>query len=173
MVAMKRKTRKKNKPAQVLHDIRRSVSEILNKPFSEHTDHQVFKPDQKILALWAAECAEHVLPFFEQRYPDDNRPRKAVEACRRWVATGEFRMADIRKASLDAHAAARDAKEQDAKAAAHAAGQAVAAAHVPTHALGSALYGIRAAAARSGNADEGLIRERDWQVQRLRCLAGI
>ena len=172
-MVMKRKTRKKIKPALVLYDIRRSVSEILNKPFSEKTHHRVFKPDQKILALWAADCAEHVLPWFEEKHPDDYRPRKAIEACRQWVATGVFRMADIRKASLDAHAAARDAKEEDARAAAHAAGQAVATAHVPTHALGSALYGIRAAAARSGDADDGLIRERDWQLERLRCLAGV
>ena len=170
---MEREMQKKIKPAAVLHDIRKSVSDILNKPFSEKTDHQVFKPDQKILALWAADCAEHVLPCFEERYPDDDRPRKAIEACRRWAATGVFRMADIRKASLDAHSAAREAKEDDATAAAHAAGQAVATAHVPTHALGSALYGIRAAAARCGNADDGLIRERDWQLQRLRCLAGV
>jgi Imm-5 like putative immunity protein len=163
----------KIKPAPVLHDIRRSVSEILNRPFSERIDHHVFKPDQKILALWAAECAEHVLPCFEEKHPGDDRPRNAIGACREWVATGVFKMADIRKASLDAHAAARDAKEEDAKAAAHAAGQAVATAHVPTHALGSALYGIRAAAARSGNADDGLIRERDWQLERLRCLAGV
>ena len=160
----------KIKPTLVLREIRRSVSAILDKPFSEHIDHQVFKSDQKILALWAADCAEHVLPFFEERYPKDDRPRKAIEACRRWAATGVFRMADIRKASLDAHAAAREAREEDARAAAHAAGQAVATAHVPTHALGSALYGIRAVAARSGNADDGLIRERDWQLQRLRCL---
>lgn len=162
----------KIKPAAVLRDIRKSVSDILDKPFSEHIDHQVFKPDQEILALWAAECAEHVLPFFEEKYPQDDRPRKAIGACRKWVADGVFKMADIRKASLDAHSAARDATEEDARAAAHAAGQAVATAHVPTHALGSALYGIRAAAARSGNADDGLIRERDWQLQRLRCLAG-
>ena len=162
---------KKIKPAAVLHDIRKSVSDILNKPFSEKTDHQVFKPDQKILALWAADCAEHVLPCFEERYPDDDRPRKAIEACRRWAATGVFRMADIRKASLDAHAAAREVKEEDAIAAAHAAGQAVATSHVPTHAFGSSLYGIRAAAAHSGNTADGLIRERDWQIKRLRRLA--
>ena len=172
-MVMKRKNQEKIKPALVLHDIRRSVSEILNKPFSEKTDHRVFKPDQKILALWAADCAEHVLPCFEEKHHGDDRPRKAIEACRQWVATGVFRMADIRKASLDAHAAAREAKEEDARAAAHAAGQAVATAHVPTHALGSALYGIRAAAAHSGNADDGLIRERDWQLERLRCLAGV
>jgi hypothetical protein len=166
MVA-KRKIQK-IQPTLVLHDIRRSVSDILDKPFSEHIDHQVFKSDQKILALWAADCAEHVLPCFEDKYPDDNRPRKAIEACRRWAATGVFKMADIRKASLDAHAAAREAKEDDAIAAAHAAGQAVATAHVPTHALGSSLYGIRAAAAHSGNVADGLIRERNWQMKRLR-----
>jgi hypothetical protein len=171
-MVMKRNTPNKIKPTLVLHDLRRSVSEILNKPFSEKIDHQIFRPDQKILALWAADCAEHVLPFFEEKYPGDDRPRRAIEACRQWVMTGVFRMADIRRASLDAHAAARDANEADARAAAHAAGQAVATAHVPTHALGCALYGIRAAATRSGDSDDGLIRERDWQLERLRSLAG-
>jgi hypothetical protein len=166
-----KRTIRKIQPARVLHEIRKSVSDILDIPFSEHIDHHIFKSDQKILALWAADCAEHVLPCFEEKYPGDDRPRKAIEACRRWAATGVFKMADIRRASLDAHAAAREAKEDDAIAAARAAGQAVATAHAPTHALGSALYGIRAAAARSGNADDGLIRERDWQLERLRCLA--
>jgi len=169
---MKRKTPKKIRPALVLRDIRRAVSEILDIPFLEQIDHRAFRPDQKVLALWAAECAEHVLPFFEEKHPGDDRPQKAIEACRQWAADGVFKMAAIRKASLDAHAAARDAEEEDARAAAHAAGQAVATAHVPTHALASALYGIRAAAARSGDTDDGLIRERDWQLQRLRCLAG-
>jgi hypothetical protein len=163
----------KIKPAAVLRDLRKSVSEILNKPFSEHIDHQVFKPDQKILALWAADCAEHVLPWFEEKHPGDDRPRKAIEACRKWVATGVFRMADIRKASLDAHAAAREAEEEDSRAAAHAAGQAVATAHVPTHALGCALYGIRAAAAHTRNEADGPDKERDWQLQCLRCLAKV
>lgn len=172
MIAMNRKTRNKIKPILVLRDIRKVVSEILNTPFTEKINHQVFKPDQKILALWAADCAEHVLPCFEEKHPGDDRPRKAIEACREWAATGVFVMADIRRASLDAHAAAREAEEEDARAAAHAAGQAVATAHVPTHALGSALYGIRAAAAHSGDADDGLIRERNWQFQRLRCMAG-
>lgn len=162
-----RELKNKIKPTAVLYEVRKSVTEILNKSFSEHLDHKIFKPDQKILALWAADCAEHVLPYFEDRYPDDDRPRKATEAGRKWATTGMFSMAVIRKASLDAHAAAKIAKEDDAKYAAHAAGQAVAAAHVPTHALGSSLYGIRAAAAHSGNVDDGLIKERGWQLQRL------
>ncbi len=131
--------------------------------------HQAFKSDQKKLALWAADCAEHVLPFFEEKYPNDDRPRKAIDACRTWAATGVFKMAVIRKASLDSHAAAREAEKDSAACyAARAAGQAVATAHVPTHCMGAAVYAIKAAAAHSGNPEDGLIKERDWQLQRLR-----
>ena len=158
----------KMKSTAVLYDVRKSVSEILNRPFTERIDHQILKPDKKILAFWAADCAEHVLPYFEDKYPDDDRPRKAIEVLREWIRTGVFSMAVIRVASLSAHAAAKGKKEADAVFAAHAAGQAVATAHVPTHALGSSIYGIRAAAAYSGNVDDGLVRERDWQLRRLR-----
>ncbi len=161
----------KIKPNVLLYEVRKSVSEILNKPFTECIDHQIFRPDQKILALWAADCAEHVLPYFEDKYPIDGRPRRAIEECRKWVATGVFKMSVMRKASLDAHAAAKIAKEADAKYAAHAAGQAVAAAHVVTHSLGAALYGIRAVAAHTGNVDDGLVTERNWQLDLLRKYA--
>jgi hypothetical protein len=39
-----------------------------------------------VLVFWAADCAEHVLPVFETKYPEDDRPRKAIEAARAWVA---------------------------------------------------------------------------------------
>ncbi len=161
----------KIKPIALLYEVRKSVSEILDKPFSESIDHQVFRPDQKILALWAADCAEHVLPYFEDKYPDDDRPRKAIEECRIWAATRIFKMSVIRKASLDAHAAAKIAKEDDAKYAAHAAGQAVGTAHVVTHSFGASLYGIRAVAAHTGNLDNGLVSERNWQLDLLRKYA--
>ena len=150
------------------YNVRKAVSDILGKPFTERMDHQIFKPDQKILAVWAIDCAEHVLPYFEEKYPNDDRPRKAIEVLREWVNSGEFSMKAIRGASLSAHAAAKGKKEADAIFAAHAAGQAVATAHVPTHAVGSSLYGIRAAAAHSGNVNDGLVKERDWQLERLR-----
>ena len=96
--------------------------------------------DQKTLAVWAIDCAERVLPYFEQQFPDDQRPRHAIETLQAWLATGIFRMAVIRKASLDAHAAARDVgADTPARSAARAAGQAVATAHVPRHAYGSAV----------------------------------
>ncbi len=159
----------KIRPIKLLYDVRKSVSEILDKPFTERIDHQIFKPDQKLLAIWAAECAERVLPYFEEKYPDDDRPRKAIEVLREWIATGVFNMAVIRKASLGAHAAAKGKQEADAIFAAHATGQAVGTAHVVTHALGASLYGIRAVAAHSGSVDEAL-KERDRQLERLRQL---
>ena len=35
-----------------------------------------------------------------------------------------------------------------------------------THALGASVYGIRAAAAHSGNISDGL-KERDWQLETI------
>jgi len=118
--------------------------------------------DQRALALWAADCAEHVLSYFEQKHPDDERPRMAIAACRTWVRTGVFRMAEVRRQSLGAHAAARNAEKNSAACfAARAAGQAVATAHVPNHAIGAAWYGVKAAEARRA------CGEREWQYRRL------
>lgn len=127
------------------------------------------KEDQRLLAAWAADCADRALPFFERAYPDDERPRKAIEVCRIWIRTGVFKMAEIRGASLGAHTAARMAGENDAACfAARAAGQAVATAHVPQHALGSASYALKAVAAVDPeNALDKIAEEREWQLQRL------
>jgi hypothetical protein len=38
------------------------------------------KRDHRSLVLWATDCAEHVLPSFEEKYPRDHRPRNAIEA---------------------------------------------------------------------------------------------
>ena len=121
------------------------------------------------MAAWAADCAERVLPLFEAAYPEDDRPRSAIETGRTWVRTGVFRMAEIRGASLAAHAAARDAEEGSAaQYAARAAGQAVATAHVPQHAYGAAYYALKAvAAANPANVAVNAALEREWQAERL------
>lgn len=130
----------------------------------------VEKTDKKTVAAWAIDCAERVLPYFEEKYPDDNRPRKAIEALQKWMQTGIFRMADIRKASLDAHAAAREVGDDSpARSAARAAGQAVATAHVPTHSVGAAIYALQAIhrASNFSDADTAVAKEQDWQYQHL------
>lgn len=127
------------------------------------------KQDQRSLATCAADCAERVLPYFEKAHPKDDRPRKAIEACRTWVRTEVFKMADVRGAPLAAHASAREAKEDNAACfAARAAGQAVATAHVPQHAFGAAYYALKAVAATDpANAEIKVAQERDWQSRRL------
>jgi Imm-5 like putative immunity protein len=130
----------------------------------------VRRTDQRTLAVWACDCAERVMPYFERRLPDDERPRMAIEAGREWARTGEFRMAAVRKASLGAHSAARQVKDDAAaRSAARAAGQAVATAHVPRHAIGAAVYAATAVrdAEKASDADAAVSRERDWQYRHL------
>ena len=99
----------------------------------------------KLFGYKAGVEAERVLRFFEKERPNDKRPRDAVEAIKAWAEDlRTLGMKEVRKLSLDAHAAARDVKSDDAKFAAHAAGQAVGTWHVPTHALGAFGYAGRA-----------------------------
>jgi hypothetical protein len=128
------------------------------------------KTDQKTLAVWAIDCAERVLPYFEENYPQDRRPRQAIETLQAWIETGVFKMKVIRGASLGSHAAAREVGEDSpARSAARAAGQCVATAHVPTHSIGSAIYAQQAIhrASSPAEADAAVAAEREWQYQRL------
>jgi hypothetical protein len=123
--------------------------------------------DQRSLALWAALCAEHVLPYFERERPADDRPRKAIEAARAWVR-GEMRCGAARAAAVAAHAAARACTHPPAIAAARATGHAAGTAHMPGHARGAAAYAITAAASASPDHMEDAIKlEQKWQIQQL------
>jgi hypothetical protein len=133
----------------------------------------VKKTGHKTLAVWAIDCVERVLPYFEEKYPEDLRPKQALETVQAWINTGIFKMAVIRSAALASHAAAREVGEDNAaRSAARAAGHAVATAHVPTHSLAASLYALQAVhrATRSTNAEAATARERDWQYKRLLVL---
>jgi hypothetical protein len=129
----------------------------------------VKKTDHKTLAVWAIDCVERVLPYFEEKYPEDHRPRNAIETLQTWINTGVFRMAVIRKASLASHAAREVGEDNAARSAARAAGQAMATAHVSTHSIGAAIYALQAIhrATSSSDADAAVAKERDWQYQHL------
>jgi hypothetical protein len=123
--------------------------------------------DHHLLALWAADCAAHVLPLFEAARPDDDRPRRAIALGRAWTR-GEVTMTQARTAAGHANAAARDLSGA-ARYAAYAAGQAAAVAHVAAHQLGAAAYAIRAAraAAPVGESEAAGRRECRWQREQL------
>jgi hypothetical protein len=123
--------------------------------------------DHRRLAMWAADCAEHVLPSFEEARPGDDRPRRAIDLGRAW-ARGEIPWAEARTAAGHANAAARDLRGA-ARHAAYAAGQAAAVGHVAAHELGAAAYAIRAAkaAAPHDKAEAAGRHECQWQRDRL------
>jgi hypothetical protein len=123
--------------------------------------------EHRLLAAWAADCAEHVLHHFEQARPKDDRPRRAIDLGRAW-ARGEIPWAEARTAAGHANAAARDLRGA-ARHAAYAAGQAAAVGHVAAHELGAAAYAIRAqrAAAPEGDGLEAGRLECRWQRARL------
>lgn len=121
----------------------------------------------RLLALWAAECADHALPLFEAARPRDPRPRRALERLRAWTR-GEVAMMEARGAAGEANDAARELRGAP-RYAAYAAGQAAAVAHVAAHYLGAAAYAIKAA--REGTPEPGREEaaraEREWQRARL------
>lgn len=123
--------------------------------------------DHQLLAIWAADCAQHVLHFFEEIQPNDERPQRAIDSARAW-ARGKITMTQSRTAAGHAMAAARVMRGA-AREAAFAAGQAAAVAHVAAHELGAAAYAIRAAraAAATGERDEAGRRECTWQRAQL------
>jgi hypothetical protein len=123
--------------------------------------------DHHLLAVWAADCAQHVLHLFEEVRPNDDRPRRAIELTRAWTR-GEIMMTQSRAAGGHAMAAARELSGA-ARHAAYAAGQAAVVAHVAAHELGAAAYAIKAvqAAAPKGESESAGRRECQWQREQL------
>jgi immunity protein 5 of polymorphic toxin system len=123
--------------------------------------------DHRLLAIWAADCAAHVLGLFHEVRPDDDRPRRAIELGRAW-ARGEVSMTAARTAAGHANGAARDLRGAP-RFAAYAAAQAANVAHVAAHELGAAAYAIKAvrATARSEDAVIAGSAECRWQREQL------
>ena len=99
---------------------------------------------RRICALFAADCAEQVLPLFESARPNDRRPRSAIEVARDPNASAGASEA----ASAAANAAAWDAWDAG-RAAARAAARAASAA---ARAVASAAERAERAAARAERA---------------------
>ena len=119
--------------------------------------------DRRVLAVWAADCAERTLPLFEAQSPGDTRPREAIDGARRF-ARGELRIGPARALAVAAHAAARAVGgDPAAVAAARAAGHAVATAHMAAHARGVA-YAAIAAGLASPDDPTAVETEARWQL---------
>ncbi|WNG42004.1 hypothetical protein F0U60_17875 [Archangium minus] len=128
--------------------------------------------DRRFVGLWAADCAERVLPLFEAQAPSDTRPREAIEGIRAFARGGK-RTAQLRSVAWTAYAAAREAGNPAATAAARAAGLAAATAylhalatpHQAKHVLGPAVYGARARELAAGDDPSVGDEELRWAIE--------
>jgi hypothetical protein len=103
---------------------------------------------QAKLRFAAADIAESVLDIYEAKYPNDNRPRLAIEAARNGSAD-DARAAYAARAAYDAAAAAAAAAAHDAAYAAHAAARAAHAAYAAYAAYDAVAAAAHDAAARA------------------------
>lgn len=119
--------------------------------------------DRRLVAAWAADCAERVLPLFETEAPDDARPRDAIARARAF-GRGELGAAGEIKRRFVAGRAASSARTPAGVAAARSAAQASGVAHMGAHALGAAAYAARAAALSAPGRPEARDEEVRWQL---------
>lgn len=122
--------------------------------------------DRRLVAAWAADCAERVLAVFEAERPDDDRPRAAIARTRAY-ARGELDTADEIRRRFEGGGAWKDVRSPAAAAAARAAGQAAAVSHMGAHALGAAAYAAKAAGLAAPDRPGAVDAEIDWQLQNM------
>jgi hypothetical protein len=127
---------------------------------AEHRGGPLRKEQHMQLITWACDCAEHVLHLFGE-IPDE-RLKNALVTARAW-AQGDASTGDAMKASVAAHAVARESSGPAAIAVARSVGQAVATAHTADHSPGAAWYALKAVK----NAGQSADSERRWQDEHL------
>ena len=131
---------------------RRFIAEHRGGPLKKEQHYQLMK--------WACDCAENVLHLFGEI--TDERLENALLIAKEW-AKGNASVGDAMKASVAAHAVARESTNPISIAVARSVGQAVATAHMADHSLGAAWYALKAVK----NAGKSIEAERRWQDEQL------
>ena len=101
--------------------------------------------ENRVRVLFAVLCAESVLHLFEEKYPNDDRPRNAIEAARNYIGTNEYDAANAANAANAADAAAYAAGAANATNAAYAAAYAAGAVNAANAANAAAYAAVNAA----------------------------
>ena len=103
----------------------------------------------RIMVLWAFDFAEESIQQFESKYPNERRPREALEAVQDWAA-GKIKMRPAQRKILDCHAVAKEITNKEDIAVCHSIGQACAVVHTAGHAIGYPIYDLTAIIYRHG-----------------------
>ena len=122
----------------------------------------------KVLTLWAFDLAAASIAALEKKYPDEKRPRNALEAARAW-AVGQIKMRQAQRKILDCHAFAKEIHVREDIATCHAIGQACSVVHTPKHAIGYPIYDLTAMVYRFGieNCSQPIIERKQVYIDKL------
>lgn len=118
-------------------------------PLIKELDSLVSKQSRRVLVLWALELSEESVVLLEEKYPDDSRPRRALEAAEQWAA-GDIKMPTAKREILNCHAMAKELANPEDIALCHAIGQGCSVVHTAGHALGYPIYELTALVRRYG-----------------------
>ncbi|MDD2217215.1 MAG: hypothetical protein PHX63_02135 [Eubacteriales bacterium] len=133
-----------------------------------------YSNEHKILALWAIDCLNRVLPLFEVKYPNETTLKTAIGTLQKWI-NDEIKMWDARKYTYTVLALAKTIEKEDkpysqiVRSTAHC----LATCHVPTHSEGTAMYVVSAIKLiNKGKSDVISLMEdeRKWQINHLKEL---
>lgn len=119
-------------------------------------------PDRRVVAAWAADCAQHVLALFEAAAPGDLRPQQLIARARAFAGGELDTAAEIRRRFVGGVGPGEVGPA--AAAAARAAGQAAAVCHMGAHALGAAAYAARAVGLADPDRPTAVEDEISWQL---------
>lgn len=127
---------------------------------AEHRGGPLKREQHFQLIEWACVCSEHVLHLFGEK--TDERLKRALQVAASWKQ-GNATVGDARKASVGAHAAARENSDPCSISVARSVGHAVATAHMADHSTGAADYALKAVK----NSGKSVDTERQWQDEQL------
>jgi hypothetical protein len=127
---------------------------------AEHRGGLLTKDQHRALIRWSCTCVEHVLYLVDAGM--QAKLKNLLLVASDWER-GNARTGDAMKASVTAHALARQSTQDVEIAVIRAAGHAIATAHMADHSLGGSLYSLKAVA-RAGQSP-GI--EKTWQNEQL------
>lgn len=125
--------------------------------------------EHRVMALWAFEFAAETVANLEEKYPDERRPREALEAVQAWAA-GKIKMRPAQQKILSCHTFAKEIACKEDIAMCHAVGQACAVVHTAGHAIGYPIYDLTSIIYRYGIEDASKIVEERKQTYINRLL---
>lgn len=128
----------------------------------------IAEQNHKTLVLWAFDLAAQAVEALEEKYPDEVRPRTALELSKKW-AKGEIKMPAAKRAILACHAVAKEITDKECIALCHAIGQACSVVHTVSHAIGFPVYDLTAIVRKHGidECEEALIKRKNEYIDLL------